>query len=127
MTPIDWKARLAAAGEELTPSTGSVEVLIDLNLPAADDPSLERLEAYGVTVDEVIGNKVVGSLPADRLADLRADPQVAEVELSARLKAHRPSAAAEPGTSEPGAPEPDLEEAPGASDGSPLESREEDS
>ena len=84
--PIDWKARLRTAGEDLEPPAETIQVLIDLETRTADEARLRKLEDYGVTVEEVVDNKIIGRLPGDRLDDLRADPEVAEVEISTRLE-----------------------------------------
>ncbi len=88
---IDWKKHLGAIGEDLASPSGPVKILIDLGVRSADEGCLRRLESYGVTVGEVVGNKVIGTIPGDRLADLRSDPDVADVEISAQLKPSGPS------------------------------------
>jgi len=58
------------------------------------EPSVEavaaRLHDLGLVVERTIGDKIVGTIDGARLADLRADPAVREVETSVRLHPHEP-------------------------------------
>jgi hypothetical protein len=83
-----WKDRLGAAGEDLLVKRGPVRVLIDLKLRQADERSLELLRSCGLNVEEVVGNKVIGTVPGERLEDLRRLSEVAEVEVAAKLRPH---------------------------------------
>jgi len=85
---MNLKGILESAGEGLEPR-GPIHVLVDLNTPDADPACLVRLEAHGLAVDQVIGNKVLGTIEGDSLETLRRDPDVAEVEISARLRPHQ--------------------------------------
>jgi len=70
------------------PTGGRVKVLAALNRGELDGPSRKRLEALGMSIDAVISNKIVGSLPAGNLQALRADPIIAEVQTSVPLHPH---------------------------------------
>ena len=83
-----WKDHLGAAGEDLLVKRGPVRVLVDLNLREADEPSLEHLRSCGLNVEEVVGNKVIGTIAGERLEDLRGLTEVAEVEVAAKLRPH---------------------------------------
>ena len=67
------------------PLVGTVQVLVTLAAPSADDESLERLRILGVHVERVIGHKVVGTIDAKLLAKLCSDPLVVDAEESAAL------------------------------------------
>lgn len=77
-----------SAGESLGERHGPVLVLVGLNTRRAEADCLERLEGYGLTVDRVIGNKILGTIAGDALESLRSDPEVAEVEISSQLRPH---------------------------------------
>jgi hypothetical protein len=66
-------------------------VLVDLVAAEADEACLERLRGHGLAVEEVVGNKVIGTVPGERLDELKNAPGVADVELPARLRPHRAS------------------------------------
>ena len=70
--------------------SGPVKVLVALRCAAADDDVRRRLEGLGMKIDAAVRNKVVGSVPATALDALRADPDVAEVEVSTALRPHAP-------------------------------------
>jgi hypothetical protein len=49
---------------------------------------MKRLQALGLKVKETIGNKIIGSVEPNRLEQLRADPDVLDVETSVPLELH---------------------------------------
>jgi hypothetical protein len=67
---------------------GAVNVLVDLRVPEADDKRLRHFASLGLQVREVVKNKLIGSILAEKLAQLRNDPDVADVELAVPLKPH---------------------------------------
>jgi hypothetical protein len=69
-----------------TPAT--VKVLVALAQAKPSQALLGRLERLGLTVESAVGNKLTGSIPRDRLAALRRDSDVSEVEESVRLGPH---------------------------------------
>jgi hypothetical protein len=89
MKPGSWKDRLGAAGEDLVRRRGPLRVLVDLRAAEADEACLEGLRNHGLAVEEVVGNKVIGTVAGERLEELRGAPGVAEVEVPARLRPHR--------------------------------------
>jgi hypothetical protein len=82
------KSIALSAGESLGERQGLVHVLVDLKTRTAEPDCLERLEAHGLTIDRVVGNKVLGTIKGESLESLRLDPAVAEVEISSRLRPH---------------------------------------
>lgn len=72
------------------PPEARLKVLAALNTPRLDDPTRVRLERAGLSVDRVIGNKVIGTAAPADLDAVRADPAVAEVETSMPLRPHAP-------------------------------------
>lgn len=83
-----WKDRLAAAGEDLLSKQGPLRVLVDLRVGEPDVDCLERLREHGLTVEKVVGNKVIGTVEGERLEELRTVPEVAEVEVPSKLRPH---------------------------------------
>ena len=80
------RARLRTRGPHAR--KGPVKVLVAI---ASKEPSracLERIEKLGLRVSRVIGSKLTGEIDADALEDLERDPDVAEVEVSRRLRKH---------------------------------------
>jgi hypothetical protein len=72
----------------------SVRVIVELNTGAsreAAEEDLSPLRELGLDVERVIGNKVVGSVGAKKLAAIRALPSVRAVERSEKLSLHRRS------------------------------------
>jgi hypothetical protein len=88
MSERSWKERLGAAGEDLLEPRGPQRVLVDLRAREPDEACLRRLRGHGLAVEEVIGNKVIGTIASERLDELRSAPEVAEVETPARLRPH---------------------------------------
>lgn len=78
-----------ASGFSLADRTGIVRVIVDLQTPQADAGDLGRLKGLGLTVRQIVKNKVIGSIDAECLPALRADALVREVEVSTPLKPHR--------------------------------------
>jgi hypothetical protein len=68
--------------------TGRVTVTVDLRDAKASPGFFERCKSLGMSVEKVSPNKIVGSIDAGRLAGLRADAEVREVEISRTLKPH---------------------------------------
>jgi hypothetical protein len=67
---------------------GVVKVLVDLNVFEPDEECISRLQEMGLTINRIIKNKIIGTIHSDRLAALKADFQVNEVELSVPLEPH---------------------------------------
>jgi hypothetical protein len=88
MTPPGWSDRLDAAGESLLRKEGPVRVLVALTIREADEACLEALRRLGLDVEEIVGNKVIGTIEGQRLDGLKSAPEVAEVELPSRLRPH---------------------------------------
>lgn len=56
-----------------------------------EQPDLSHLRELGMDVERVIGNKVIGVIDSDLIADLESDDQIAEVERSVTLSPHNQS------------------------------------
>jgi hypothetical protein len=54
-------------------------------------PDVSHLQELGMDVERVIGNKVIGVIDSDLIADLENDDHVAEVERSVMLSPHNRS------------------------------------
>ncbi len=74
----------SGAGPE-GPTTGVIRVLVELNAATADESVLERLRGIGLQVEDVVGNKVVGSIDAAAVDRLESMDDVKAVERSQRL------------------------------------------
>jgi hypothetical protein len=61
------------------------KVLVTLKVSHPDDKSLQRLKEIGLSIEDVIDHIIIGSIPADKLDALKADPLVSEVERSQKL------------------------------------------
>jgi hypothetical protein len=68
--------------------TGPVEVIVDLQVSKPGDELINALRRLGLNVEQIIGNKVVGTIEAPQLPSLREDPRVRDVEVGVRLKPH---------------------------------------
>ena len=70
-------------------ATGSpsdrMKVALALRTAAPDESCLKRLSALGVSVDRVVGNKVLGSVKRADIPRVAADPEVIEVEEGRKL------------------------------------------
>ena len=62
------------------------KVFVEIDPAVALEDCLPRLSEAGLTVDRTIRNKIVGSIASDRLARLKRDPAVLDVEVSVPLK-----------------------------------------
>jgi hypothetical protein len=78
-----------------------VNVLIALNQPRPDQACRDRLTGIGLSIKSVVDNKIVGTIPATRVDELKADPCVAEVETSVALRPHAPTPPATPDRATP--------------------------
>lgn len=85
---MNLKAIAHSAGESLGAPSTPVQVLVDLATRTVEPGCLGHLEDLGLTVDQVIGNKVLGTIAGENLSALRDDSAVAEVEISAQLQPH---------------------------------------
>ncbi|HXV63141.1 MAG TPA: hypothetical protein VEK15_20750 [Vicinamibacteria bacterium] len=63
-----------------------VRVLVELTERAADDSMLTHLRELGLEVEQVVRNKVVGSIASEKISRLEADAIVRVVERSRNLK-----------------------------------------
>lgn len=66
----------------------TLRVIVELEVRSPNDEDLAHLGELGLDVERVIGNKVVGSIPAGKLEGLEADESVRVVERSAKLGLH---------------------------------------
>lgn len=66
----------------------TLRVIVELEARAPKDKDLEHLGELGLDVERVVGNKVVGSIPAAKLEGLEADDSVRMVERSEKLGLH---------------------------------------
>ena len=64
------------------------QVLLALSI-TPDETCLDDLRIIGLRIEKVIKNKIIGTISAKHLADLRAHEQVTEVELSTQLKPNK--------------------------------------
>ena len=55
------------------------------------EPDVSHLRDLGMDVERVIGNKVIGVIDSDLIADLENDDQIVEVERSVMLSPHNRS------------------------------------
>ena len=62
-----------------------MKVALALRAAEPDQPCLERLRSLGLSVDRVVGNKVLGSAKRADMAAIAADPDVMEVEEGSKL------------------------------------------
>jgi hypothetical protein len=67
---------------------GTLRVIVELEAREPREKDLEHLRDLGLAVERVIGNKVVGSIPAAKLDGLEKDDSVRMVERSERLGLH---------------------------------------
>jgi len=68
--------------------TDPVEVIVDLQVSKPTDELINALRRLGLNVEQIIGNKVVGTIESPQLPSLREDPRVRDVEVGVRLKPH---------------------------------------
>ncbi len=68
--------------------TDPVEVIVDLQVSKPGDELINALRQLGLNIEQIIGNKVVGTIKSPQLASLREDPRVREVEVGVNLKPH---------------------------------------
>jgi hypothetical protein len=66
----------------------TLRVIVELEARSPKDEDLEHLGSLGLDVERVIGNKVVGSIPAAKLECLEEDAAVRMVERSEKLGLH---------------------------------------
>jgi hypothetical protein len=66
----------------------TLRVIVELDMRSPEEKDLEHLGELGLDVERVIGNKVVGSIPAAKLEGLEADDSVRMVERSEKLGLH---------------------------------------
>ncbi len=66
----------------------TLRVIVELDMRSPEDKDLEHLGDLGLDVERVVGNKVVGSIPAAKLQGLEADESVRMVERSEKLGLH---------------------------------------
>ena len=66
----------------------TLRVIVELEMRSPQDQDLAHLGDLGLDVEQVVGNKVVGSIPAAKLEGLEADDSVRMVERSEKLGLH---------------------------------------
>ena len=84
----DMKQILRNTANDLVEIAGQVKVLVALHESSPDEKCLAGLKALGLTIDKVVGNKVIGSINGAALSALGKARSVAEVETSTRLGPH---------------------------------------
>lgn len=65
-----------------------VKVLVALSVAEPEADALDELRAIGLSIDELIHNKILGSIMPTALETLRSHRVVSEVELSQKLNLH---------------------------------------
>lgn len=65
-----------------------LRVIVELEVRSPGQKDIQHLGALGLHVERVVGNKVVGSIPAAKLEGLEADGSVRMVERSEKLGLH---------------------------------------
>jgi hypothetical protein len=73
---------------DLLKDEGAVRVIVELKSRPVEPAHLRRLEEIGLVVERVVRDKVIGLVPAEKLAALESDAIVAAVERSVKLKPH---------------------------------------
>lgn len=73
---------------DLLHESGPLRVIVEVKARAVEDAHRRRLEEVGLVVERVVGNKLIGVVPAEKLAALESDAVVAAVERSVKLKPH---------------------------------------
>jgi hypothetical protein len=68
--------------------SGTLRVIVELEVRSPESKDLEHLGDLGLDVERVVGNKVVGSIPAAKLEGLESDDCVRMVERSEKLGLH---------------------------------------
>ena len=63
-----------------------IAVLVELSLREPDETCIQQLQMAGLTIDEIIGNKVVGRIAGDSEEALESLSVVSSVERSVKLK-----------------------------------------
>jgi hypothetical protein len=71
-----------------TAASDRTAVLVALRAGGVDQDAREHLESLGLVIERIVQNKVIGSIPTARLAELRRDPLVGQVDVSTRLRPH---------------------------------------
>jgi hypothetical protein len=66
----------------------TLRVIVELEVRSPKDEDLEHLGTLGLDVERVVGNKVVGCIPAAKLEGLEEDAAVRMVERSETLGLH---------------------------------------
>ena len=66
----------------------TLRVIVELEVRSPKDEDLEHLGNLGLDVERVVGNKVVGCIPAAKLEGLEGDAAVRMVERSETLGLH---------------------------------------
>ena len=66
----------------------TLRVIVELEMRSPQDQDLAHLGDLGLDVERVVGNKVVGLIPAAKLEGLEKDDSVRMVERSEKLGLH---------------------------------------
>jgi hypothetical protein len=66
----------------------TLRVIVELEVRSPKDEDLAHLGELGLDVESVVGNRVVGSIPAAKLEGLEKDGSVRMVERSTKLGLH---------------------------------------
>ncbi len=83
------KNKLREIRESRLDPGGEIAVLVELSLRQTDDKCIQQLRDAGLTIDEVIGNKIVGRIDRESEKALELLSVVRSVERSVKLKPHR--------------------------------------
>ena len=82
------KDKLKEIGASRDRIEDDIDVLVELSLRDPDAECIQQLQEAGLTVKEIIGNKVVGSIASASEAALASLPIVVLVERSVKLQSH---------------------------------------
>ena len=87
----DLKSILKKSGQSLLEKQGTVKVIAALSVSEPDEACLRRLQSLGLSIDRTVENKIIGTIAAEKLSELRTDSDVQEVEVSVQLEPHAKS------------------------------------
>ena len=82
------KNKLKEIGASRFHAEYKIPVLVELSLPEPDDVCVQELQDAGLTIEKIIGNKVVGHIAVESESALESLPIVTSVERSVMLKSH---------------------------------------
>ena len=83
------RAILQSSGLNLVNKVGLVRVQLELRTTQLDAFSRNTLQVCGLSIDQVVGNKVFGTIDAQRRSDLAQLDFIASIEDAVPLHPHR--------------------------------------